>query len=169
MSPSEAVAVTSPFTWVCLHMDSSLSWMCPLHPWTYCASRINYLAEHKGASISYKSIYFLSCAEIIPEHYLTAPEGPSEERLLEARCGNYSDSIELLPGLFLIVFLTWTETRLWTGRILLLATAWPWSLWLASAAFLVPVLTQIHRERRQAGVERLPKCPTSSLPILTAK
>lgn len=72
-----------------------------LHPWSYCAPRINCLDEHKGTSISYKSIYFLSCAEIIPERYLTAPEGPSEERQLEACCGNYSDSVELLPGLFL--------------------------------------------------------------------
>ena len=77
-----------------------------LHPWSYCASRINCLDEHKGASISYKSIYFLSWAEIIRECYLTAPEGPSEERQLEACCGNCSDSVELLPGLFLRVFLT---------------------------------------------------------------
>lgn len=74
------------FHTLCLHMDSSESWM---PPWSYCMPRINCLDEHKGASLSYKSFCFLSCAEIIPEHHLTAPEGPSEERQLETCCGNW--------------------------------------------------------------------------------
>lgn len=57
--------------------------------WSYCMPRINCLDEHKRASLSYKSICFLSCAEIIPECHLTAPEGPSEERQLETCCGNW--------------------------------------------------------------------------------
>lgn len=57
--------------------------------WSYCMPRINCLDEHKRASFSYKSICFLSCAEIIPERHLTAPEGPSEERQLETCCGNW--------------------------------------------------------------------------------
>lgn len=74
---------------------------CLLYPGGYGASRINRLDEQKGASILFKSIYFLSCTEIIPERYLTAPEGLSGARQLETRCGNCSDSAELLPGLFL--------------------------------------------------------------------
>lgn len=72
------------FHTVCLY--SSESW---IPPWSSCMPRINCLDEHKGASLSYKSICFLSCAEIIPEHHLTAPEGPSEERELETCCGNW--------------------------------------------------------------------------------
>lgn len=64
---------------------------------------INCLDEHKGASLSYKSICFLSCAEIIPERHLTAPEGPSEGGSWKPAVE--TDGIELLPGLFLRAFL----------------------------------------------------------------
>lgn len=77
---------------------------CLLHPGGYRVSRINCLDEQKGDRILYKSTYFLSCTEIIPERYLTAPEGLSGARQLETHCRDCSDSAELLPGFFLRVF-----------------------------------------------------------------
>lgn len=160
----------SPLLWHdCFCIQTVWETGCLLRSLRHCAFRINCLDEHKGASISYKSVYYFSCAAVIPEHYLTAPEGPSEERQLKASCcGIYSDSLGLVPNLFFRGF--WRELRLGCG--------WEEKNSVSSSLPLCPLAgfgclpsacPKIHKERRQRGHDLLPECPTSLLPLLPAE
>lgn len=127
-------------------------------PWSYCMPGINCLDEHKGASLPCKSICFLSCAEIIPEHHLTAPEGPLEQRQLETCCGNQWHWIAPKPLFKRLFGMNWDWVVDWKSNSLAVASsAGSWCL-----CSPCPSPTQ----EKQGGHRTAAKTSTSSLPLL---
>lgn len=139
------------FHTMCLHMDSSESWM---PPWSYCMPRIKCLDEHKGASLSCKSICFLSCAEIIPEHHLTAPEGPLEQRQLETCCGNRWHWIAPKPLFKSFFGMNWDWVVDWKSNSLAVASS------AGSASFAVPA--PVPHRRKGGSCQNVHKFTASS-------